>query len=61
MKNRSPRLLPNITRRMLPFADAASSDFPLGQIVEVISIPNICRYGERHALGYIKPCNDCRA
>jgi len=35
MKNRSPRLLPNITRRMLPFADAASSDFPLGQLLRL--------------------------
>ena len=30
-------------------------------IVEVVSISNICRYGKCHALGYIKPCNDCRA
>ena len=35
MKNRSPRLLPNITKRMLPFADAASSDFPLGQLLRL--------------------------
>ena len=35
MKNRSLRLLPNITKRMLPFADAASSDFPLGQLLRL--------------------------
>jgi BCD family chlorophyll transporter-like MFS transporter len=35
MKPRSPHFLPNITRRMLPFSDAASLDFPLGQLLRL--------------------------
>ena len=35
--------------------------FSAWSIVQVMTFPNICRYGKRHALGYIKPCNDCRA
>ena len=35
MKHRTPQFLPNLTRRMLPFSDAASSDFPLGQLLRL--------------------------
>ena len=35
MKHRTTQFLPNLTRRMLPFSDAASSDFPLGQLLRL--------------------------
>ena len=35
MKHRTAQFLPNLARRMLPFSDAASSDFPLGQLLRL--------------------------
>ena len=48
------------TKRMLPFADAASSDFPLGQLLR-LSYSKYLLAWPGYALGHIKPCNDCRA